>query len=195
MMSSPPRVSLALVHYPVLDREGRATATAITPMTVHDLARVARTYDMDGLYVVTPLASQQALLRRIARHYSEGFGAEYNPSRKEALSLVRVVESLNDAIQDMAARLGETPLLVATGASGYHRSIGFADLRGDIRAGEKPYLLLLGTSWGLVREIMDECDRILEPIAGRAGYNHLPVREAAAIIIDRLLGPGVAGLE
>jgi len=30
---------------------------------------------------------------------------------------------------------------------------------------------------------------MLEPIAGTTGYNHLSVRSAAAIILDRLLGP------
>jgi hypothetical protein len=34
---------------------------------------------------------------------------------------------------------------------------------------------------------MDECDYILDPIEGVGDYNHLPVRAAAAIIIDRLL--------
>lgn len=181
-------VSMALVHYPVRDREGRATATAVTPMTVHDLARVARTYALAAFYVVNPLASQKALLRRIERHWTEGFGARYNPSRREAMAAVRLVDSLNEAIQDAAAQGGKAPRLVATGASGWGRNVGFAALRGDIEAGKGPFLLLFGTSWGLDREIMEECDYILEPIEGLAGYNHLPVREAAAIIVDRLLG-------
>ncbi len=179
---------MALVHYPVKDREGRVTSTAVTPLTVHDMARVARTYDMEAFYVITPLKSQQALVRRIDRHWSSGFGAEYNPSRKEALGLVRLVDSLNEAIQDIIEKRGAQPRMVATGASGYHRSIGYADLRRDIFSTGDPYLLLFGTAWGLDREIMDECDHILDPIAGLAEYNHLPVRAAAAIIADRLLG-------
>ncbi len=187
-MGSGARVALALVHYPVRDREGRATATAVTPLTVHDLARVARTYDMEAFYVVTPLPSQRALLARIERHWREGPGALYNPSRKEALSVVRVVESLNDAIQDLAARGGGSPRLVATGAAGWHRNVGFTALREAMGVPGSPFLLLFGTSWGLDKGIMEECEYILEPIAGLAGYNHLPVREAAAIVIDRLLG-------
>src|SRR5512138_1167307 len=112
MAGERPRVSLALVHYPVRGRGGEVTATAVTPMSVHDLARVARTYDLDALYVVTPLATQKALLRRIERHWTEGFGAAYNPSRREALETVRIVDSLNDAIQDMTARHGGPPRLV-----------------------------------------------------------------------------------
>jgi len=34
---------------------------------------------------------------------------------------------------------------------------------------------------------MDEADLQLEPVTGPTAYNHLSVRTAAAIIIDRLL--------
>jgi hypothetical protein len=51
-------------------------------------------------------------------------------------------------------------------------------------------LLLFGTGWGLTNEMLAECDFVLEPIAGlgKNSYNHLSVRSAAAIILDRLLG-------
>ena len=173
-------VSMALVHHPVRDREGGLTTTAVTPLTVHDMARVARTYAMESCYVVTPLKSQQALIRRIDRHWSSGFGAEYNPHRMEALKLVRLVDSLNEAIQEIMDRTGKQPRLIATGASGYHRNIGYDELKEDIYSGTGPYLLLFGTAWGLDHRIMDECDFILDPIEGLAEYNHLPVRAAAA---------------
>lgn len=194
-MKTEHRVSMALVHYPVRTREGKQTAAAVTPISVHDLARVARTYDMEAFYVVTPLRSQQALLSRIKRHWSTGYGASYNPSRKEALELLRLVDSLNEAISDITVRHGCQPKLVATGASGRKSNIGFDELKRDIFEAKSPYLLLFGTSWGLDREIMDECDHILDPVMGLAGYNHLPVREAAAIIIDRLLGRRRENLE
>ena len=100
----------------------------------------------------------------------------------------QTVYNSRQAIQDIIEKRGAQPRMVATGASGYHRSIGYADLRRDIFSTGDPYLLLFGTAWGLDREIMDECDHILDPIAGLAEYNHLPVRAAAAIIADRLLG-------
>ncbi len=187
MADGRPRVSVALVHYPVRGRRGELTATSLTPLNVHDLARVARTYDLEGVWVVTPLPTQQALLARIGLHWSTGPGSEYNPSRREALELVRGAANLNEVVAEMAVD-ARMPRLVATGARGHAKGITFAELRRDIWRGDEPYLLLFGTGWGLTPEIMEECDRILEPIAGRAGYNHLPVREAAAIIIDRLLG-------
>jgi len=51
-----------------------------------------------------------------------------------------------------------------------------------------PFLILLGTGWGLTDEILARSDYILEPIEGDSDYNHLSVRSAAAIILDRLLG-------
>jgi hypothetical protein len=183
-----PRVSMALVHYPVRARDGEATATAVIPLSVHDLARVARTYDLGAFYVVTPLRSQQALMRRVAHHWEEGYGATYNPTRREALTVVRLAESLNDVVRDLAEREGRIPRMVATGAAGYGKNVTFGVLRRDMWRGEESFLLLFGTSWGLDRGIIDECDLVLEPVRGLAGFNHLPVREAAAIILDRLLG-------
>ena len=52
----------------------------------------------------------------------------------------------------------------------------------------KPYVLILGTAWGLAEEFISLADYVLEPIAGSTDYNHLSVRSAAAIIFDRLLG-------
>ena len=54
-------------------------------------------------------------------------------------------------------------------------------------AGETPSeLLIFGTGWGLTREILDRCDDLLEPVRGTGDYNHLSVRSAASIILDRL---------
>jgi hypothetical protein len=51
---------------------------------------------------------------------------------------------------------------------------------------DDPYLLLLGTGWGLSDDCFEAADFILEPIAGAGTYNHLSVRSAAAILLDRL---------
>jgi hypothetical protein len=36
--------------------------------------------------------------------------------------------------------------------------------------------------------MIERCEYILEPIAGASDYNHLSVRSAVSIIMDRLLG-------
>ncbi|HAX46903.1 MAG TPA: hypothetical protein DCX78_08785, partial [Nitrospina sp.] len=41
--------------------------------------------------------------------------------------------------------------------------------------------------WGLEKSILTEADYVLDPIDGVGEYNHLSVRAAVAIILDRLL--------
>ena len=66
--------------------------------------------------------------------------------------------------------------------------MGYKELSDKIFEDDRPYLLLFGTGWGLTDEVMDMSDYILEPIRGNTQYNHLSVRAAVAIILDRLLG-------
>jgi len=47
---------------------------------------------------------------------------------------------------------------------------------------------VLGTGHGLAPEILTRADAIASPVRGFSAYNHLPVRSAAAILVDRLLG-------
>ncbi len=46
----------------------------------------------------------------------------------------------------------------------------------------------MGTGWGLSDEIFAASGMTLEPIKGCGDYNHLSVRSATAIMLDRLLG-------
>jgi hypothetical protein len=45
--------------------------------------------------------------------------------------------------------------------------------------------MMLGTGWGLGPAAMEYADAVMAPISGRNGYNHLSVRCAAAILLDR----------
>ena len=50
-------------------------------------------------------------------------------------------------------------------------------------------LVVFGTGWGLAPNVIEGADLLLEPIrAERGEYNHLSVRAACAIALDRLLG-------
>ncbi len=53
---------------------------------------------------------------------------------------------------------------------------------------ESPVLLILGTGHGLAPEVLQESDYILQPIGFGRKYNHLSVRSATAIMVDRILG-------
>ncbi|MBT5793607.1 MAG: RNA methyltransferase, partial [Deltaproteobacteria bacterium] len=76
--------------------------------------------------------------------------------------------------------------VVATGASKFSESVSFQYLQSEMKKGD-PILLLFGTGWGLEKNIIKEADYVLDPIDGVGEYNHLPVRAAIAIILDRLI--------
>ena len=48
--------------------------------------------------------------------------------------------------------------------------------------------MVFGTGWGLAPEVMARADLRLAPVLGPTDYNHLSVRAAAAVILDRLRG-------
>jgi hypothetical protein len=181
-------IYIALVHYPVYDRHEQVTATALTTLDVHDLARLARTYGLDGFYVITPLHSQQALAHRLIDHWVTGRGAVFNPTRKEALSLVRMADTLAEALQGIEQEQGRTAQTVATTARRYPSARSYGEMAELLQTGgDNPYLILFGTGWGLTQDVVKKSNYVLEPLKGK-GYNHLSVRTAAAIILDRLLG-------
>jgi hypothetical protein len=179
---------LALLHYPVLNRVGDIIASAITNLDLHDLARSCRTYGVEACYIVTPLKDQQALANRLTAHWIEGKGGEILPERREALKLLKVMESLSSTAQDVALKSGKAPVLWATTAKHGKGALSHREARNLIETENRPFLLILGTGWGLAPEIFDAVDAVLEPIPGVNGYNHLPVRAAASILMDRLLG-------
>ena len=179
---------LVLVHYPVYNKRGKVVASSITNLDIHDLSRLVRTYNGKGLIMVTPLKSQQAMIERITSHWKSGFGAIYNPNRDEALKLVSVVPYLEDCVAFIEQREGKAPVLVATSARELQgRKISYRELGKRILEGDQPYAIILGTGWGLADEVIEKCHYILDPIKGLGNYNHLSVRCAAAIIVDRLL--------
>ena len=188
-MSQPgDNVSIALVHHPVYNRNRQIVTSAVTNLDLHDIARAAKTFGLSRYYVVTPSTEQQTLATRFGSHWREGWGAGYNPKRKAALDLMTVVATLDEACEDLTLLHGTRPLTVVTGAAERDNGITCRDLRERISAGEQNWLLVFGTGWGLAEEQFSRADLVLEPIRGAGTYNHLSVRSAAAIIMDRLLG-------
>jgi hypothetical protein len=179
---------LALLHHPVLDKNQQIVTTAVTNMDIHDIARSSRTYGVRRFYVVTPVRALRALSERIIEHWETGYGSTYNATRKDALSLVTVESDLDGALIAIEREAGQQPRVVVTSARGGEGCIDFPTLRRLVDAQGQPYVLLLGTGWGLAPSVMARADLRLEPLTGPTDYNHLSVRAAAAIILDRLRG-------
>ena len=181
-------IYVALLHHPVYDKNGEIVTTAVTNMDIHDIARSGCTYGIRGFYVVTPVKVLQKLALKIIAHWEEGYGSQYTVTRKEALALARIRDTLDDVLIDIETERGEKPLLVATSAKGRNGTTSFIELRDVLQRKAQPFLILLGTGWGLTETIIAQSDYVLEAIKGLTDYNHLSVRSAAAIILDRLLG-------
>jgi len=181
-------LAIALLHYPVYNKRREVVTTALTNLDLHDIARSSRTYGLERFYIVTPSAGQRALAERIAGHWQAGWGAGYNPDRKEALDIVQICPTLETAVADFQSSFDKPVQTVITGAAPRPDAIDFAALRRLLDNRDTPFLLLLGTGWGLTEECFTLADHILEPIAGTGSYNHLSVRSAAAIMLDRLRG-------
>jgi hypothetical protein len=182
------RVFVALLHHPVYNKRDEIITTSITNLDIHDIARSSRTYDVEKVYFIHPIESQQRLATDILTYWQHGYGAEYNADRKEALSIVTLKNTLADAIEEIKTSCGKAPVVVTTDARIFPNTISYRNLRSQMEGSDTPYLVLFGTGWGIERELMQSFDYILEPIMGRGPYNHLSVRAAVAIILDRLLG-------
>jgi len=179
-------VCIALLHYPVYDKNRQVVTTAVTNLDLHDIARAARTFGLHRYYVVTPVAEQQELAGRVIRHWQEGWGATYNPKRKAALDQVRVIAGLDAVLENMTQVYGRPPRVVVTGAQKRGNTVSYGALADLCRDRCQPYLLLFGTGWGMTEEIFERADYVLPPIKGPTEYNHLSVRSAVSIILDRL---------
>jgi hypothetical protein len=181
-------IYLALLHHPMLDKNGLVVTTALTNMDIHDIARTARTYGVRRFYVATPVKALQVLAAKIIEHWQSGYGATYNATRKDALALVSLEHDLDSVIIALERETRARPIVVATSARGGPDRVSFPELRARLETGADPHLIVLGTGWGLAPEIVERADLILEPICGPTDYNHLSVRSAAAVILDRLRG-------
>lgn len=179
---------LALLHYPVYDKEHRVVTTSITNMDIHDISRSAKTYGVKQFFVVNPVASLRALAEKILDHWQVGYGSTYNATRKDALAIVSLTQDLDQTLEAIRRETGQQPRIVATSAKAGGTRITFSLLRRKLAADGPPILIVLGTGWGLTEEVLERADDFLEPIQGVSSYNHLSVRAAAAILLDRLLG-------
>jgi len=182
----PENLYIALLHYPVYNKRGDVVTTAVTNMDIHDISRAARTFGIKRFYIITPLEQQRQYVERILYHWQEGYGTTYNPSRKEAFDIVRVTETLDDTMTAIAQETGERVNLVVTSASPQGAFLTCGELRRKISQSNEAFLIVFGTGWGIAREVIERAEFLAEPIQGVSDYNHLSVRSAAAIMMDRL---------
>jgi hypothetical protein len=179
---------VALIHHPVVDRNAKVVTSAITSLDIHDIARASRTYEVRRAFVVHPIPEQRKFAASVIDHWRFDFGRTHDSRRREALERVQIVAELDDAIAEAARISGARPLLVHTSAR-TEGGISYADLRIRLETPDAPpMMVLIGTGFGMSPEVAARADILLAPIVGPGDYNHLSVRSAAGIILDRLRG-------
>jgi len=181
---------IALVHYPVHNKFGEKVAVSVTNLDLHDMSRVARSYGLGGFYVTTPIEDQKALATQLLSHWTEGAGKKANPDRAEAFSKVKVFDDIEAAVLDIEAQTGQCPRLAATSARLDRRknaepALTYSEVQ--FWLANSPVLLIFGTGHGLAEEVLSKTDGVLRPVRYLDDYNHLSVRSAVAIIVDRLI--------
>jgi hypothetical protein len=179
---------IVLLHYPVYNKEGRIVTTAIANMDIHDIARLTKTYAANGFYIVNPIPEQRNLAQQIIDHWKEGYGATFNKFRQTAFELIKIEEGLPDVLNDIFRETGYAPKIVVTGANFSGDLLKFVELRKMLKNDNVPYLLVFGTGSGIAAEVVNMADYRLEAIRGNGSYNHLAVRSAVAIVLDRVMG-------
>lgn len=175
-------VSVALLHHPVCNRLGEEITSTVDHFDVMDGSRLALTYGLRQLAIVNDIPAQRALVERLLRH-----GAGDRDASRGEFARTTWAPDLDSVIDEHTRALGVRPTVVATTARHCTDAVDYATLRGRIDGGE-PTIVLLGKAWGLAPRVIAAADLRLAPIEGGTAFNHLSVRSAMAIIVDRLLG-------
>lgn len=184
-----PNFNVILLHDKMHNKEGKIVTTSLTMIDLHDIARSSTTYNINTFYVAHPASALRKLARTLKSHWESGHGSTYNPNRKEALDSVKIVNDLDEAILDLELTYKKFPKLIATSAHQGSDRLAYQDCKKIVSDNtNQPYLLMLGTGWGMSQELLDRADYFLAPINGPLEYNHLSVRSACAIMLDRLFG-------
>ncbi|MFA6263794.1 MAG: RNA methyltransferase [Candidatus Babeliales bacterium] len=188
-LQSIPNHYVALMHTQVKLKDGTVGTTSITSIDLHDTARSCATYGIKNFFMVTPLVDQQAIIATFLDFWRSDFGKNYNQSRYHAVSKVQPALELNEVIEAITQMEGKAPLIVATSGKQHTHAqmIDFAS-QGTVWRNDRPVLLLFGTGQGLADDLIEKCDYLLVPVSGMTDYNHLSVRSAIAIVLDRWLG-------
>lgn len=173
-------------------KEQKEGQTSVTTIDLHDSARSSATYGIKKVFIVTPLVDQQRVTEHFLSFWRSVEGENYNKDRFDAMALIEVVSTKEDA----CARIrqyegGRAPLLIATSAQplrekGYASCINYTE-QGVVWKELRPVALCFGTGQGLTPQFLAACDFILDPVGGFSSYNHLSVRSAIAVVLDRWL--------
>lgn len=203
-----PAVYVGLLHHPMVDRQKRVVTTAVTNLDIHDIARSCTTYGVKRFFIIHPSVEQHKVIHQILEHWQDSVQNQYHPARFKALSHVRLVHSFEEAYNEIRldteeAQPGPEPLVVMPDARPLGKAMAYEDIGklwqknglttlaprlASKKQENTPLFIIFGTGFGIAPEFFPHIDVILEPLKGPTSYNHLSVRAAAAVVLDRMFG-------
>ncbi len=187
------RSYVILAHHPVLDRHAQVVTTSVTNLDIHDIARSCATYGLAGYVPVSPIRLQREKIDRIIGIWQKEISQPGSEDRGRALNTIEVADSIESALSAIHRRHKVEPWVVATSAQPAQGApgVGYQQLLAErISEGEAPLSIVLGTGWGHDKTVYSLSNQVLSPLEGAGDFNHLSVRSAAAVILDRLFGKG-----
>ncbi len=179
-------LNVILLHDNMVDKQKNIVTTSLTMIDLHDIARSCRTFGVNNTFVCHSSPSLRKLAETLKAHWMTDFGEKYNGNRKDALMRVHIIREIDEAISILDKQYGKLPKLIASSARDGGRRVSFNEMKTLLEKDDTPYLLMLGTGWGMSDELLSRADYFLEPIKGPTDYNHLSVRSACAIMLSRL---------
>lgn len=189
-----PNHYVVIMHSQVIVGDGRKDGrkvgdTSVASIDIHDIARSCKTYGVKNFFIVTQLEDQFKIVNTFFDFWHSKVGRDYNLSRYNAMEPVILTKSFETVVEQIKQKESADPVIITTSAKPHGKGVKIDYFsQGVVWKENRPVLIVFGTGQGLSDEIMDQSNFILTPVRGLTDYNHLSVRSAAAIILDRWLG-------
>jgi hypothetical protein len=180
------RLYIGLVHHPVYNKNHEIVTTAITNLDIHDIARSCKTYGVARFFIINPLDSQKEIFMSLKKFWKSDIAKKYNVDRFNVFEEISFVDDIENAKKEIEKECNYPPMVISTSAKRFPRALNFREIQPIIKK-SFPKLILFGTGYGLAENVINQSNFHLEPIKGAREYNHLSVRSAVAVILDRLV--------
>lgn len=150
------------------------------------MSRASKTFGVKKFFVVQPFEEERKIVERIVKFWNTK-GKEYNPNRVEAISVLEIVEDFDEVVKYIEDECGKKPVIVGTSAQKRNGKYIEYEKIAKLLFEENPVLVVFGTGWGISDDLGEKFDYFLPPIIGITEFNHLSVRSACSIILDRII--------
>lgn len=177
---------IGLVHHPVYNKKKEIVTTSITNLDIHDIARTCKTYGIRNYFIINPEKSQQEIFNKLKDFWKTGPGKDYNINRFDAFKVIDLVPDIESAKNWIKQRYSQEPIVITTSARLIPGSVSYSEMKKIIRR-SFPKLILFGTGYGLSDDVINSSNFHIQRIEGTSPYNHLSVRSAIAITLDRII--------